>query len=366
MSNSYTSSPTLVDPGRVTASRTIRTTEISRLGDLSNYCFGTGGTSNVLSQSWEDSTFRQDDSSSFVSMCQWYIPALSSSHQELNIVLSAWCPTAGGEARFVLDYGGGNTYTTDITITDTSRYSSGFNTGTITLTATQNEFAAVLTMGVKAPVGDEVEVLSVMAYWSSLSSPLPTGQLFHTLSAYNPQGINRLGADLPLSARFGVEMLENINTLRRRPRVLFQWSGVEGVSSGESIADAGAAPRAIGSGDLASMFSESAIFPGMFEDSTLNIFAYVNVKMNGGTFSSLSFDLFGQRVTCSSLGWNTFTLTLRDSEVPRSSEFGLSMYRVGPDDTVHNTDQFFIFGTEINGTSSIYLPYIAGLTIVGV
>jgi hypothetical protein len=366
MSNSYTSSPTLVNPGRVTAARTIRATEISRLGDLSNYCFAMGGTSNVLSQAWDDSTFRQDDSSAFVSMCQWYIPALSSSHQSLNIVLSAWCNTAGGEARFVLDYGGGNTYTTDITITDTSRYSSGFNTGTITLTSTQNEFAAVLTMGVRAPVGDEVEVLSVMAYWSSLPSPLPTGQLFHTLSAYNPQGINRLAADLPLSARFGVEMLENINTLRRRPRVLFSWSGVEGVSSGDPIADAGAVPRAIGSGDLPSMFSECALFPGMVEDSTLNIFAYVNVKQNGGTFAGYQFDLFGQRISCTSAGWSTFTLNLRESESDRSTEFGLSMYRVGPDNTVFNTERFFVFGKDMDGLRGVYVPYLAGLTIVGV
>jgi hypothetical protein len=322
---------------------------MSRLGDLSNYCFATGGTSNVLSQAWDDSTFRQDDSSAFISMCQWYIPALSSSHQSLNIVLSAWSNTAGGQARFVLDYGGGNTYTTDITITDTSRYSSGFNTGSIAVTSTQNEFAAVLTMGVKAPVGDEVEILSVMANWSSLSSPLPTGELFHTLSRYTPQGINRLAADLPLSARFGVEMLENINTLRRRPRVLFSWSGVEGVSS-----------------DLPSMFSECALFPGMVEDSTLNIFAYVHVKQNGGTFSGYEFDLFGQRISCTTTGWSTFTLNLRESESDRSVEFGLSMYRVGPDNTVFNNERFFVFGEDMDGGRGIYVPYLAGLTIVGV
>jgi len=364
MSNSYTSTPTLVDSGRVTASRTIRSTEISRLGDLSNYCFGTGGTYNVLSQAWDDSCFRQDDSSSFVGMCEWYIPQLSSSHQELKIVLSAWCGTAGGQARFVLDYGSA-TYTTDITITDTSKYSSGFNTGTISITSTQNEFIAKLTLAVKAPVGDEVEVLGVMANWVPLSSPLPTGELFHTLSKYTPQGINRLGSDLPLSARFGVQMLENINTLRRRPRVLFQWSGVENISSGEAIADAGAAPRAIGPGDLASMFSETALFPGMIEDPTLQMFAYVNVRMNGGTFTSLAFDLFGQRLTCTSLGWSSFTLSLRSEETQRSTEFGLSMYSVGLDNNVYNREQLFNFGVDISG-SGVPVPYISALTIVGV
>ena len=363
MSNSFTSPPTLVDPGRVTASRTIRTTEVSRLGDLSNYCFAVGGTSNVLSQTWDDSCFRQDDSSSFVPMCEWYIPSLSSSHQQLDIILSAWSSGGGGVARFTLDYGSA-TYTTDITITDTSRYSSGFDKGTITLTATQNEFAARLIMSVKAPVGDEVEVLGVMASWVALTSPLPTGELFHTLSRYTPQGVNRLGADLPLSARFGVETLENINTLRRRPRVLFSWSGVEGASSSLPISDAAAPPRTIASGDLLAMSTPVALFPGMIEDVTLDIYAYLNVKQNGGTFTSLEVDVLGQRLTCTSTGWSTFTLDFRADEYFRSSEFGLSMYRVGPDYTRHNMSTLFIFGADMDGGG--YLPYLAGLTIVGV
>ena len=60
MSNSFTSTPTLVDPSRLTATQTIRTTEIAKLADLQNHCFAISGTHNVLSQTYDDSCFVQD------------------------------------------------------------------------------------------------------------------------------------------------------------------------------------------------------------------------------------------------------------------------------------------------------------------
>jgi hypothetical protein len=364
MSNSFTSPPLLTDASRVVAGQTIRTAEIARLADSSNYAFATGGTSNVLSQTWDDSTFRQDGTS-FVEMCQWYIPQISSSHQTLNIILSAFCATAGAQTKFSLTLGS-NTYTTTLTITDTSRYSSAFVSGAINITAFQNDFAGLLKMEVKAPTGGEVEVLGVMANWSPLTSPLATGQHFHQLSEYIPQGQARLSADLPLSSRTGVELINNINTLRRRPRVLFNWSGVEGVSSGSGISSAGAVAQAIGDGDLNSLFSESAIFPGMRDDSTLDITAYVHVLQNGGSYTPLSIDLLGERITMNSAGWTTHSLSFRLDELQRSNEFGLSMYRIGPDDTEHNRMHLYIKGTDIDGSSGAFKPYLAGLTIIGV
>ncbi len=364
MSNSFTSPPLLTDASRVVAGQTIRTTEIARLADSSNYAFATGGTSNVLSQTWDDSTFRQDGTS-FVEMCQWYIPQISSSHQTLNIrVFGFDIGGANGEAKFTYIVGS-NSYSTTISITPLQYYAV-FDVGVINITATQNEAAGLLKMEVRAPGSGEIEILSVTASWSPLTSPLATGQHFHQLSEYIPQGQTRLSADLPLSSRTGVELINNINTLRRRPRVLFNWSGVEGVSSGSGISSAGAAPRGIATGDLNSMFSESAIFPGIREDSTLDLTAYVNVLQNGGSYTPISIDLLGERITMNSTGWTTHTLNFRLEELPRSNDFGLSVYRVGPDESAHNLTQLFVFGVDMAGGSGTYLPYVAGLTIIGV
>ena len=358
MSNSYTSPPTLVDPTRPTAGQTIRTTEVSRLGDLSNYCFGVGGCHNVLSQLWDDSGFVQD-STSFVSMCSWQIPRMSNHHNTLVINVMGFCPTAAnGTARFTLTLGS-NTYTTDISITDQSRYVSGFNQGTISVTASQAEFAGELTMEVKAPSGQTVEILGVQANWQALSSPLTTGQLLQTTNVYTPQGINRLAADLPLSSRFGVEMTENINTLRRRPRVLFNWSGVENTSPTTNRSLEAAAPRAIGRGDLSSFYSEAAIFAGTNEDTNLVFRVYVRVL--NYTSGSFELDVMGNTLTLNSLGWSSHDLALNMEELPRSNEFGLSVYRVGVDENPSQLNAV----TWPSRPPSIY-PYIAGFTIVGV
>ena len=71
MSNSFTSPPLLTDPARCTAGLTIRTTEIARLADSQNYSFAYGGTSNVVSQSWVESCFRFNDTTS-TKVCEWY------------------------------------------------------------------------------------------------------------------------------------------------------------------------------------------------------------------------------------------------------------------------------------------------------
>lgn len=364
MSNSFTSPPVLTDASKVVASRPIRSTEFISLADSSNYAFATGGTSNVLSQAWDDSSFRQD-STSFVEMCEWYIPQLSASHQTLKIHLSAWSSVGGAQASFSFIVGGA-TYQQTITITDSSRYGSSFNTATINISSTHTDFAGLLKMEVKAASGGEVEILGVMANWSPLTSPVAAGQHFNQLSAYTPQGLNRLSSDLPLSSRTGVEFINNIGTLRRRPRVLFNWSGVKNVSSGSSISTAGAVVQAIGFGDLNSMISESAIFPGIKDDSTLDITAYVNTRQDGGSYSALSIDLLGERITMNSTGWTSHTLSFRLDELPRSNEFGLSMYRIGPDDTEHNRIHLYVTGADIDGSSGSFKPYISGLTIIGV
>ena len=261
MSNSFTSSPTLVDPSRLTASQTIRSTEIARLSDLANYCFATGGTYNCVSQLYDDNSFCTN-STSFINMAQWLIPRISNAHNTLIVNLQAFCPTAANAtAELDLDFGTVK-YTTQVSITDQGRYNASFNTGTILVTGSQNEDHAILKLSLKAPTGQEVVLLGIQANWQALTSPLTTGELGQQNDIFTPQGQTRQGIDKPLSSRWGVEMLENINTLRRRPRVLFNWSGVENTSSSSAISVRGAAPKAIGRGDLSSFYSEVAIFAG--------------------------------------------------------------------------------------------------------
>jgi len=360
MSNSFTSTPTLVDPGRLTAGQTIRTTEIARLADLQNHIFAIGGTHNVISQTYDDDVFIQD-STTFVTMCQWAVPLLSKQHTTLVVNISGFCPTAAnGTARLTLKMEDDTKYFSgNISITDESRYSAGFNQGTVTITGTHAGDVAFLSLEIKAPAGQEVVLTGVQAHWQALTSPLSTGTLQIDTRPYIPQGQNRQGADLPLSSRFGVETINNIETLRSRGRVLFNWSGVSGASSSSAITVAGAPPRAIGVGDLPSFYSIASLSSGTVENN-LRVYAYVFVM---GLVEGDSFDfmVMGNILAITQSEWSVFELDLMQDEHELSDQFGLSMYRVGPDERNAN----------ISGVASPTYPpstsaHVAALTIIGV
>ena len=360
MSNTFSASPTLVDPSRVTAGQTIRTTEIARLCDLQNYIFAMGGTHNVISQTYDDSCFVQD-STSFVTMSEWYIPILSRSHNDLVFNISGFCGTAGAQVQVNLTFPiSTNKYTTTIDITDTSRYGGGFNTGTITKPSTELEEFAYVTIDVKAPTGDEVEILGIQARWSPLTSPLSGGVKAIGSARFIPQGTQRQSADRPLSSRFGVETLENINILRKRGRVLLNWSGVASASSSSALSVAANPPIGLGILDRQVMFSEVALFSGMNETDNLRIQIYV--KAAGITSpDTISLDIFNHRLILTADGWTGFSIELVANEIDRSNEFGLSMYRVGVDSTDTN------FNNLLSGYNPIAsTPYISALSIIGV
>lgn len=358
MSNSFTSPPTLTDPSRLTAAQTIRTTEIARMCDLVNYCYATGGTSNIVSQLFDDSCVIQD-STSFVAMAEWVVPRISNQHNTLVINLQAYStPSGAGTAEFIYTIGS-STYNVSITITDQNRYISSFNSGSISITGTHTEAYGLLSMRVKAPSSNKTIILGVQANWQALSSPLPTGQLLQHADIFTPQGQGRQGADQPLSSRWGVEMLENLNTLRRRPRVLFNWSGAENTSPITNPDVEGAAPKAIGRGDLSSFYSEVAIFAGTSDDANLYLRVWVNLK--NYTSGSIDFEVMGNTLTLDQSGWQSFDIDLVQTELSRSNQFNLSMYKAGVDDTP----------AQINAVSSVIrlpsaTPYIAGLCILGV
>ena len=358
MSNSYTSPPTLTDPSRLTASQTIRSTEIARMSDLVNYCFATGGTHNAVSQHFDDLTFIQNSTTN-VTMVEYIVPRLSNHHNSLVVNIQAY---SNSVANPIVTAGytiGGIKYTATISITDQTRYQSSFNSGTISITGSHAEEYGVLSIDLAAVSGADLVLISIQANWQALSSPLTTGELLQYTDVFTPMGQTRQGADLPLCSRWGVQMIENINTIRRRPRVLFNWSGIKNASTALAITEAGAGPKAIGRGDLSSFYSEVAIFAGTSENSDLQIQVWVH--LDNYSSGSINFDVMGNTLVLDQSGWQLFNIDLTQVELSRSNQFGLSIYAAGVDNSP----------AQINAVSSpIRLPsatpYIAGLCIIGV
>ena len=352
MSNIFSSSPQLVDPGRVSASQTIRTTEASRLGDLQNYAFANGGCHDVVAQLWDAEVLRIS-SSTKVQVCEWYIPRPSNIHNTFKFRVAAFTTKANASVEVEIYFPlSANSYTASTTVTDSSRYASAFDELTVNITATEDELYCICKFYVTAIASNYVEVSSVSGRWSPLTSPLATGALEQGDDEFIPVGASRLGADLPLSARFGVQTLNNIEILRKRGRTLFNWSGCSNTMTGHN------APVGLGIFDQQVMFSNVALFAGM-NQIDLDIDVFINIE---NYVSGKSYDIFGYKLTPIQNGWNSFGLTLRIQESDLSNQFNVSMYKVGLENTASNTETLLSQNYRQTDTAM----YIKGLSIIGV
>jgi len=352
MSNTFSSSPQLVDPGRVSASQTIRTTEASRLGDLQNYAFANGGCHDVVAQLWDAEVLRIS-SSTKVQVCEWYIPRPSNIHNIFKFRVAAFTTKALASVEVEIYFPlSANSYTASTTVTDSSRYASVFDELTVNITATEDELYCICKFYVTAIPSNYVEVSSVSGRWSPLTSPLATGALEQGDDEFIPVGASRLGADLPLPARFGVQTLNNIEILRKRGRTLFNWSGCSNTMTGHN------APVGLGIFDQQVMFSNVALFAGM-NQIDLDIDVFINIE---NYVSGKSYDIFGYKLTPIQNGWNSFGLTLRIQESDLSNQFNVSMYKVGLENTASNTETLLSQNYRQTDTAM----YIKGLSIIGV
>jgi len=352
MSNSFSSSPQLVDPGRVSASQTIRTTEASKLGDLQNYAFANGGCHDVVNQLWDSEVLRIN-SATKVQVCEWYIPRPSNIHNTFKFRVASFTTKANASVEVEIYFPlSANSYTASTTVTDGSRYASAFDELTVNITATEDELYCICKFYVTAIASNYVEVSSVCGRWSPLTSPLATGALEQGDEEFIPIGASRLGADLPLSARFGVQTLSNIEILRKRGRTLFNWSGSSNTMTGHN------APVGLGIFDQQVMYSNVALFAGM-NQINLDVDVFINIA---NYTSGKSYDIFGHQLTPIQNGWNSFGLSLRLNELQISDQFNMSMYQVGLENTTRNTET--LLSQNYKQTDSAM--YIKGLSIIGV
>ena len=351
MSNSFTSPGLLVDPARLTSGLTIRSDELERIGDMQNYAFAVGGCGNVLAQAWDSDVFKFT-STSMTDVCEWFVPVPSEEHQELVFRLSSFSALSGSQAKVTITFPtSSNTYSTTVTITDSSRYNSVFDVITVSITGAEQDQFAKVTLSLQAAAGSTVEVSGIQASWTKLSSPLASRSLGQHGSDFIPAGQNRLGADNALSSRFGVNSLSNIDLLRQRRRTLLAWSGVSSSSTSPA--------QGLGTLDSQILFSLAAL-PAGINNIGLNIVVYIKAANIGG--SPLNIDIFGHSISVSVNGWSAHELDLRLQESTQSDQFGLSVYRVGLDESLNNQSNLLSTSNPISSTP----PFILGLCILGV
>ena len=294
------------------------------------------------------------NSATKVQVCEWYIPRPSNIHNTFKFRVAAHTSKANASIECEIFFPlSGNSYTASTTVTDGSRYALQFDELTVNITANENILFAVCKFYVTSIATTHfVEVASVCGRWSPLTSPLATGALEQGSDEFIPVGASRLGADLPLPSRFGVQTLSNIEILRKRGRTLFNWSGSSNTMTGYN------APVGLGIFDQQVMYSSVALFAGM-NQIDLDVDVFINIE---NYTVGKSYDIFGYQLTPIQNGWNSFGLKLRLTELQISDQFNMSMYQVGLENTNRNTET--LLSQNYKQTNSAM--YIKGLSIIGV
>lgn len=320
MANTFNSPPVLPNTGDLQSGKTIKTETLERMGDLSNYLHATGGTTTCISQAFDYNTC-VTNSTAFVDLCRWRIPIPSNQHTTIDFHVNAKVTTTGtGTLKFTLiDENSVSQGDSSILVTATS-YSLSTVSHTFS-SATTADYIDVVMSGKVNSTAYDLDVQIIAARFLPLASPLAAGSTAQGASKITPFGLGRLAANYPLTARGGVQWRTNIETLRKRKRLLLAWSGIENPSS--AFAGRGTGPKSLGVGDVKFMQVQSPLFEG---GSKLTIWVYV-VNISGTkkiAFMNRSFEITAN-------GWNELSLSPNlDSSTLESSLFGLPLYKLNP------------------------------------
>lgn len=322
MGNTYTTPPTIPDTGDIIAGRVITTESLERMGDLSNYLHGTGGTSNCLSQAFDANTC-VTQSASFVDLCRWKVPIPSNNHTTIDFHVFARVTTTGtGTIKFTLE-DGNSVAQGNSTITVTNTTFAALTVSHTFSTSTTSDHVTIVMAGKVAASGTyDLDIQCVAARFLPLSSPLAAGATAQGTSTVTPFGLNRLGANQALSSRAGLQFRENIETMRSRKRVLLTWSGIENPSS--VFSNRGQGPKSLGIGDVKTIQNQSPLFTG---GGDLTLYIYVQ----GYTSGTPKFGFMRYIFNITGNGWLNYTLVPNlDIITLESNTFGLSLYKIQP------------------------------------
>jgi hypothetical protein len=356
MSNSFTTPPQLADETTVVAGLPIAKGAVTLMSETMNYLWHYGSTTNVLSQAWADGQFVQRGTS-LVEMAEWMIPVISNDHHELEVIVIA---KGSGTIRLELE-GATTAQVTD----EVSSIGAGPHLVRLSLIlGTPTDEHLTLSMLVAHISGDSArhEIQSIMARWVPLASPVTAGARYRLNDKFVPFGIDRVGNDYPLSSRWGVNALNNVELLRKRPVVYLTWSGIQNLDSAPTREDDPAPPKYLGIGDIDVLAAPvhiptEAVLGDSYE---IKVALLIGNLQAGGTFS---YSVLGTEIEVSANGWHIETVrVLIDRDETMSRALNLNIYRVGPDNDPINLSNLASLDTY--GISN--LPQVQAICVWGV
>ena len=346
MSNSFTIPPVLPDSSTVVAGQEISSISLSKMGDLSNYMDAYGGSTNIVSQAYDEDVFIVDYTIvPTLPNSSWRVPSISSKHLSLDVYIIANCSLSTSTISIDGDFGSGVINQT-ITVNTT-----GYSTFSATLTFSSiTQLYGDIDLRVYNTLSTAVtRIRTIMIRWSPLASPVSTGSSVLGSDLCTPFGVARLGANQALTSRVGHQLLENINHFRKRPRVLISWSGLFGTSP---ITPSTSPPRTLGFGDVDILKPLAPYFASVNPSSH----QFTVALKVGGSSIPISLTIMGNEInTTGGIGWITQTFTVLIDTDSRSLEFNQDLCKWGLDSTQLNITALTSLGSTAGFIESFTL-----------
>lgn len=236
MPNSYTlpiqGNDAYVDINGYTAGRPINYELLKANAELINYSFAYLGTGPVINEQYNAGVFFYD-SPTQRTVARWRVPTLSGIHSQFRFIVRARGGNGGTNAIISWDVVASN----GTTSSNHTPFNTAVYTYTNQLTITIASTNTLPYFEIRLKVQNRVDIQSIMVEHIPLSTPISTATLSNCESdntRNNFYGIspNMFNEDTPLSSSKAKQMADNIDTLTKRPRLLFNMSGIDtGITS---------------------------------------------------------------------------------------------------------------------------------------
>jgi len=236
MPNSYTlpiqGNDAYVDINGYTSGRSITYELLKANAELLNYSFAYLGTGPIINEQYNAGVFYYN-STSQRTVARWLVPTLSGIHSQFKFTVRArgGTPSLNGIISWDVVSSNGTTSSNHTPFYQVNYTYTNVLTITVASTNTLPYFE------IRLKVQNQVDIQSIMVEHIPLATPISTATLSNCESdntRNNFYGIspNMFNQDTPLSSSKAKQMADNIETLNKRPKLLFNMSGIDtGITS---------------------------------------------------------------------------------------------------------------------------------------
>ena len=331
MSNTFPSTLDLPDQDSAISGSQIFETDVKKMVESLNWGHAHIGTGTLYHGTFHNKTFQTVDTNASGATLRLRVPTISSHHTTLQVLT---IHAGAGTVDLEINDGSSST-TTNITMSDTGSLNVlSLNETDVTSVSLGSNGYLTINIGLTATVATltALRINAICLRWKPLTSPLATSQATLGTNKFTPFAPSRYGANCALPSFLGHAIIDNVKTLRERPRVYYNFTGlglIYNENSGGLQASVSFVGLTLNSPKTTKAFEY--IFQGAedFEDK-LQVHLYVE-----NYTSDFDVRICGHTVTVTGNGWQDYELDLPMIQSEYSNAFELPVYEIGPSSSLN-------------------------------